>query len=54
MAEQSQNAPIGDWGRRDPGNGPLRLAHAKYGTKPISDNEQSGTPLSTVYYAEAE
>ena len=28
----------------DPGNGPLRLPHAKYGTKPISNSEQSGFP----------
>ena len=52
--KQSQSGPIGDWGRRDPGNGPLRLRYMKYETKPISDGDQSGfAPLSTVYDAAA-
>ena len=44
VAERSQTAPIGDWGRRDPGNGRLRLRHARYGKKAISDSDQSGFP----------
>ena len=44
MTERSQSAPIGGWGRRDPGNGRLRLRQARYGKKPISDSDQSGFP----------
>jgi hypothetical protein len=42
--ERSQNAPIGGRGRRDPRNRPMRLLHARCGTKPNSDNDQSGFP----------
>src|SRR5271157_2258481 len=53
MTKQSQSAPIGGWGRRNLGNGSLRLPHARRGTKPISDHDPGGyAPLYTVYDAE--